>query len=106
VALEPTQTGASAFRPGDPSADPRRSGSLRRWLRAFLTAWLYALVGMMLTALPWLPDWDQNYFSGSSRAWYSLWMNPYFRGAVSGIGVVNLCVCVLEVYGLLRGGRR
>ena len=87
-------------------AGPRRSGSLRRWLRAFLAALAYAVVGMLLSALPWLPDWDQNYFSGNSPEWYSLWMNAYFRGAVSGVGVVNLCVCVLEVYGLLRGGKR
>jgi len=79
---------------------------LMAWLRAMLTAAAFTVVGLMLMALPWLPDWNQNFFSGSSRQWYSIWINPYFRGAVSGVGVVNLCVSFLEVYHLLRGGRR
>ena len=105
MALERTQMGASAFPGGDPSTDQRRSGSLQRWLRAFLTALLYAVVGMMLAALPWLPDWDQNYFSGNSRQWYSIWMNPCFRGAISAAGVVNLCVSFLELLELRWGAK-
>ena len=71
-----------------------------------LTATAFTVVGVMLVALPWLPDWNLNFFSGSSRGWYSIWVNPYFRGAVSGVGVLNLCVSFLELYYLLRGGER
>ena len=66
-------------------------------MRIFLGAFLYGLVGAGLTILPWLPDWDQNYLSGNSRQWYSVWMNPYFRGAISAVGVANLCVSFLEL---------
>ena len=79
---------------------------LRTWLRALATAAAFTLVGVTLMTLPWLPDWNRNFFSGNSRAWYSVWINPYFRGAVSGVGVLNLWVSFLEVYYLLRGGRR
>jgi hypothetical protein len=33
-------------------------------------------------------------------------MNPYFRGAISGIGLVNLYVSFGELLKLMRGGRR
>lgn len=80
-------------------------GRHRRWARGFLTAFLFTLVGTLLTVFPWLPGWDQNYFSGSRADWYEVWMNPYFRGAVSGIGVLNLCASFLGLVDLLRGHR-
>ncbi len=43
-----------------------------------------------------------EYFSGTSRTWYSIWMNTYFRGAVSGVGVLNLYISFLELLALLR----
>ena len=76
------------------------------WLRTFLAAFLYTGMGTLLMLLPWLPSWGQNYFSGDSRTWYSVWMNPYFRGAISGIGLVNLYVSFGELLKLMRGGRR
>ncbi len=81
--------------------------TLAVWLRAMLSAAALTGVGTMLIVLPWLPDWNQNFFSSSNREWYAIWMNPYFRGAVSGVGVVNLFVSFMEIYHLLRGdGRR
>jgi len=77
----------------------------RRWFRGFLTAFLFTLVGTVLAVLPWLPGWDQNYLSGGGAGWYSVWMNPYFRGAVSGIGVLNLCASFVELVDLMRGHR-
>lgn len=84
----------------------RARGSLLRRVQAFLAALLLTMVGVMLLVLPWMPGWDQNYFSGGGRGWYSVWMSPYFRGAVSGVGVVNLLVSFVEVHFLLWGGRR
>ncbi len=78
----------------------------RRWAGGLMLAFLYTFVGTMLVLLPWLPSWDQNYFSGRSPDWYAIWMNPYFRGGVSGIGAVNLCVSFLELFELLRGLKR
>lgn len=84
----------------------RPLGSARSWAAGLLAAFLYTLLGTLLVLLPWLPSWDQNYFSGTSRGWYSIWMNPYFRGAVSGVGVVNLCISFLELMQLMRRGKR
>jgi hypothetical protein len=47
-------------------------------------------VGLLLLVLPWSGFWEQNYFV---LAWPPLaeWLrNDYTRGAVSGLGVVNL----------------
>ncbi len=34
--------------------------------------------------------------------WHQLWDNFYLRGAVSGLGVVNLYIAMLELYRLRR----
>jgi len=57
-------------------------------------------VGIFLLAFPWSPYWNSHSFSWLSPAWRELWVNPYFRGAVSGLGMVNLCLSVIEVFRL------
>ena len=81
----------------------RRRGRRGDWRVRFLTASTGAVVGLVLLLLPWLPSWDQNYFSGWSPDWFSLWMNPYLRGAISGVGALNLYIVVAEMIDLLRG---
>jgi hypothetical protein len=81
----------------------RRSGRRTSWGRRLLTASMGTVVGLILLLLPWLPTWDQNYFSGWSPEWFSLWMNSYFRGAISGVGVLNVYIAVAEMVALLRG---
>jgi hypothetical protein len=61
------------------------------------------LAGTVLLLLPWLPSWDQNFFSGSGEAWFSLWMSPHFRGAISGIGALTVYVAMAEAIDLFRG---
>jgi hypothetical protein len=80
-----------------------RPGRWGRWIRGLLTAAVCTMVGTLLVLLPWVPGWDQNYFSGSRPEWYAVWMNSYFRGAVSGVGVLNLYISFLELLGLVRG---
>jgi hypothetical protein len=55
---------------------------------------------------PWTPYWDANYFGSLAPQWRQFWSNLYFRGAVSGLGVVNLYIAVLELYRLRRFARR
>ena len=40
--------------------------------------------------LPWSGFWDQNYFAESFPALKDFLTNNYTRGAVSGLGIVNL----------------
>jgi hypothetical protein len=80
-------------------SSPARQGG---WLAGLATAAICTVVGTLLAMLPWLPIWEQNSFSGTSQTWYSIWMNTYFRGAVTGVGVLNLYISFLEVFALTR----
>jgi len=59
-------------------------------------------VGIFLVAFPWSSYWNVNFFSGLSPAWAEIWVSPYARGAVTGLGFVNLYVSLLEVFRLQR----
>ena len=78
----------------------RPAGRLSRWwpvVWRLLFVALAAEVGSVLLIFPWLNLWGQNYLSGAGAEWYAFWMNSYFRGAVSGLGAVNLYISFLEL---------
>jgi hypothetical protein len=48
-------------------------------------------VGLLLIVMPWWPAfWEHNYFALAYPPLRTLLMNNYVRGAVSGLGFVNL----------------
>lgn len=62
-------------------------------------------LGVFLLVLPWLHVWERNYLSWifpEHGWWRGVWLSPYFRGAVSGVGMINLYVAFLEVFRLRR----
>jgi hypothetical protein len=59
-------------------------------------------VGVFLLVFPWLEPWDNNWFADALPKLSGVWDNPYFRGAVSGLGAVNLYISFAEVF-RLRG---
>ncbi|MCC7497503.1 MAG: hypothetical protein IT160_08000 [Bryobacterales bacterium] len=79
----------------------------RKALAVFLVA-LCAMVGVFLTVYPWMPCepgfpcWDNNRAVNLLPRWSQIWKSPYFRGAVSGLGLVNIYVALLEAVGLRR----
>ncbi|HUJ19993.1 MAG TPA: hypothetical protein VLX58_00670 [Bryobacteraceae bacterium] len=84
----------------EPAEKPRRY----RWyqkLSSMLLILFCLEIGCFLLVFPWLGDvWQNNFFSSLLRQGY--WDNPYFRGAVSGLGVVNLYICFVEIFRLRR----
>lgn len=78
----------------------------REWLTSLLISFAGTLVGTTLVLMPWGTGWDQNYFSGGSPGWYKVWMSPYFRGAVSGIGALNLWIALSDLVETARRARR
>jgi hypothetical protein len=51
----------------------------------------FVQVGLLLLVLPWWPAlWEQNYFVYSWPGLREVMTNNFFRGAISGLGVVNL----------------
>jgi len=63
-------------------------------------------VGFFLLIFPWTEYWDNNYFAALIPEWHQYWTNMYVRGAVSGIGVVNLYISFVEMFRLRRFSRR
>jgi len=59
-------------------------------------------LGVFLLVFPWASEWDLNYFSSLPLWASSIWASPYFRGAISGLGVLNIYVSFIEVFRLRR----
>jgi hypothetical protein len=68
-------------------------------------------LGVFLLLYPWTDSWTDNYFSvavpdSALPKWRAIWNNAYLRGAVSGLGVVNLWIAVGEILRLVARGVR
>ena len=63
-------------------------------------------IGFFLLVFPWTDAWENNYFSSFAPQWKSLWDNMYLRGAISGIGAVNLYISFIEMFRLKRFAKR
>lgn len=69
---------------------------------------LCTVLGVFLTLYPWMPCepgfpcWDNNSVVNLLAHWSHIWKSPYFRGAVSGLGLVNIYVALLEAVELRR----
>lgn len=57
-----------------------------------LLAWLE--LGLLLVLLPWSTLWDSNYFLNRYPALILLALNPYVRGAISGLGIVDSLMAI------------
>ena len=59
-------------------------------------------IGLFLVIFPWAGDaWEINAFQSGSIL-RNLWDEPYFRGAVSGVGLVNIYIALLQIVRLFR----
>jgi hypothetical protein len=61
-------------------------------IRRFLYVLFFVQVGLVLLVLPWWPAfWERNYFALAWPPLRVILTNNFVRGAVCGLGVVNLC---------------
>jgi hypothetical protein len=100
----PEESAQSSEYGADPVALPAY-----RWHHKMSAVLLVAFclgIGLFLLIFPWTQYWDANYFGSLMPQWHLYWDNMYVRGAVSGLGVVNLYISVLELYRLRRFARR
>jgi hypothetical protein len=86
------------------------NGRLYRWLERAV-ALLYVIfcfeLGVFLLVFPWLQLWENSYFSSLAwnvfgQEWERIWDSAWFRGAVSGLGLMNLLISFGEVLALRR----
>ena len=73
-------------------------------MAAFLSVFSSLLVGLVLVVIPWTSVWDANYLLQPHPAVRSLVLNAFTRGAISGLGIVNVLLALLEARDHLREG--
>ena len=54
-------------------------------------------IGLFLVFVPWSTLWEQNVLLGYSFALHRLLLNDFVRGAVSGLGLVDLVLGLSEL---------
>ena len=64
----------------------------------FLSVLSSLLVGVVLSVAPWTPLWEANYLLQPYPALKAWVLSPYVRGAVSGLGLVNIVLAFYEVH--------
>jgi hypothetical protein len=102
--MMPTEPGPETLQAPEPVEPPPYRWYHKMSAVLFITFCLE--IGFFLMVFPWTEAWDNNYFSSAFPAWHRYWDNLYVRGAVSGIGAVNLYISFIEIFRLKRFSRR
>ena len=58
---------------------------------------LFLEVGFLLVVVPWSAFWDRNYFAQAVPAVHAFITNNFVRGAISGLGLINMYVGLTEL---------
>ena len=69
-------------------------------MRLLLTAFFFE-AGLLLVIVPWSVYWERNYFVQALPAVQTFITNDFVRGAVSGLGLVNLLAGLIEIWAFL-----
>lgn len=109
---EPGPVGEEMVQPAGPEttlAAPEEPGRKATWMEK-TAAVVYCVfcieIGLFLLVYPWLRSWDQNYLIQLQPALTEFLTSVQFRGAVSGLGILNLFAAVSEIRGLRRYSSR
>ncbi len=81
-------------------AAPRMMHRGRIWTVCF--AILAFEIGGFLIVFPWMDAWRLNHFPSFYPPLFNVWDDPYFRGAVTGLGVVNVIIALWQTAVLLK----
>jgi hypothetical protein len=87
---------ASSPQPSNQNSTRTKIGWQRRMLRISLALFIFE-VGAFLVIFPWTENWNLNYFQSVTPAIQDLWYQPSFRGALTGLGFVNIYIACLQV---------
>ena len=68
--------------------------------RLFIVAFFFE-IGFALLVVPWSAFWDRNYFAEVVPAIHAVITNNFVRGAVSGLGLINLISGLGELISIL-----
>ena len=68
--------------------------------RLFVVAFFFE-IGLALLVVPWSSFWDRNYFAETVPVIHAVITNNFVRGAVSGLGLINLISGLGELISIL-----
>lgn len=74
-------------------------------MRRLLLVAFFLEIGFVLIVVPWSAFWDRNYFADAVPMLDTIVRNNFVRGAVSGLGVLNVAAGIWELIALLVEGR-
>jgi len=63
------------------------------------------MVGATLVLAPWTSLWENHPALSASLRLREVLLSPWFRGAISGLGLVNLAAAALDLSRLVFGRR-
>jgi len=69
---------------------------MNRLFSALLVVFL-CIMGAMLFYLPWTAIWEKNYFLSHFPSLMRILLHPSFRGAVSGLGVLDILLAITMI---------
>jgi hypothetical protein len=102
-AIAPERSAGTIYVEGSETA---RRVRRRHRLWGFFFALLAFEIGLFLTIYPWLDSWNLNHFAMVNTNLQDLWDDPYFRGALSGLGIVNIFISIRQAIRLLNPASR
>lgn len=71
-------------------------------MRRLLVVALLIELGLLLMVIPWSAYWERNYFAQLSPMVNAVITNNYMRGAITGLGAVNLFAALADLAVLVR----
>lgn len=74
-------------------------------MTTFLSVLSSLLVGIILLVAPWTTLWDANYLIQPYPAFRALVLSAFTRGAVSGLGLINILLALHEAHQHLSDSR-
>jgi hypothetical protein len=59
-------------------------------------------IGVFLVVYPWMDGWERNSAAEVVPLFRRWWDNSYFRGAISGIGISNVTIALVDLFRLFQ----
>ena len=63
---------------------------MMNWLLRVVALLIWLELGLVLILVPWSEIWETNYFLYEYPALGFFLNNPFLRGAISGLGLINV----------------
>ena len=99
--MSPSES-ANSNRAGDSSPLPAISGGVGKRFGLMVFIALCIEIGIFLFLFPWSEIWENNFLLGPYPWLRPIYVSHYFRGAISGLGLVNLWLGISQAWNFRR----